>query len=237
MLLLMLNTSSSIAKQLVVTEILPPYQFYQENTALSGFSVEVMQEIFKITGDEIDLQVFPWARAYKTALNQPNTIIFSLSRTKVRENLFIWGGKLMREDIYAWCLQEKFKTPVTDIEQLKKYKLAVTNSSSTAQYFQQEDYPFIYTVVSPEQSLQILYLNRVDFITGTKSTLVARASKLNLEVSRLKKIIPLSVVNHDLYFAFSLNSDKKIVTKYTNAYKIIEKNGTLDKLRNKWQVQ
>ena len=113
----MVNTPSSIAKQLVVTEILPPYQFYQVNNELSGFSVEVMEEIFKITGDDIDLQVLPWARAYQTALTQPNTLIFSLSRSLAREKLFIWGGKLMKEDIYAWGLKVKFQTPITHIKQ------------------------------------------------------------------------------------------------------------------------
>ena len=65
----MLNSTSSIAKQLVVTEILPPYQFYQENNVLSGFSVEVLEALFKITNDDADLKVLPWARAYRTALN------------------------------------------------------------------------------------------------------------------------------------------------------------------------
>jgi polar amino acid transport system substrate-binding protein len=235
-LFLIVNTSSSIAQQLVVTEILPPYQFYQENNVLSGFSVDVMEEIFKITGDDIDLQVLPWARAYRKALNQPNTLIFSLSRSLSREKSFIWGGKLMKEDVYAWGLKEKFKTPITHIEQLRKYKIAITNASSTGQHFQQQKYPFIYAVGSPEQSFKMLYLNRVDIITGTKSTLEIRAKKLNFDMSKLKKIIQLSATNHDLYFAFSLNSDEDIVTKYLDAYKIIEQNGTLAKLKNKWQV-
>jgi polar amino acid transport system substrate-binding protein len=230
------NTSSSIAKQLVVTEILPPYQFYQESNVLSGFSVEVMKEIFKITGDNIDLQILPWARAYRTALNQPNTLIFSLSRTLSRENLFIWGGKLTKEDIYAWGLKENFKTSITDIQQLKKYKIAVANSSSTAQYFQQHEYPYLYILGSPEQSLQMLYLNRVDIITGTKNTLKVRANKLNLDISNLKVIMPISVINHDLYFAFSLNSDEKVVSKYIDAYHQIKSSGILDKLKSKWHV-
>jgi polar amino acid transport system substrate-binding protein len=230
------NISSNIAEQLVVTEILPPYQFYQESNVLSGFSVEVMEEIFKITGDNIDLQILPWARAYRTALNQPNTLVFSLSRTLSRENSFIWGGKLMKEDIYAWGLKEKFNISITDIQQLRKYKIAVTNSSSTAQYFQQHEYPYIYVLGSPEQSLQMLYLNRVDIITGTKNTLKARASKLNLDIGNLKVIMPISVVNHDLYFAFSLNSDEKIVSKYMDAYHQIKNSGILDKLKSKWNV-
>ena len=233
----MLNSSLSVAQQLVVTEILPPYQFYQENNVLSGFSVEVLEALFEITGDYTDLRVLPWARAYRTALNQPNTLIFSLARSLSREKLFIWGGKLTTEDIYAWGLKENFQTPVTHLDQLRKYKIAIANSTSMYQYFKQQNYPNIYEIVSQEQALKMLYLNRIDIMTGTKNTLKARAKKLNLDFFQLKKIISITPVNLDLYFAFSLNSDDDIVKKYRNAYKEIVKNGTLTKLKVKWGVQ
>jgi polar amino acid transport system substrate-binding protein len=233
----MLNSQSSIAKQLVVTEILPPYQFYQENNVLSGFSVEVLEALFKITDDETDLQVLPWARAYRTALNQPNTLIFSLSRSLPRESLFIWGGKLTTEEVYAWGLKENFQTPITHLEQLREYKIAIANSTSTYQYFKQQNYPEVYEIVSQDQGLKMLFLNRVNIITGTRNTLKARAKKLNLDFSKLKIIIPITPVNLDLYFAFSLNSDEEIVKKYADAYEKIIKNGTLAKLRIKWNVQ
>ena len=234
---LMLNASSSIAKQLVVTEVLPPYQLYNENNVLTGFSVEVMAALFKITKDDIDLQVLPWARAYSTALNQPNTLIFSLSRSSPRENLFIWGGKLTTEEVYAWGLKEKFKTPITKIEQLKKYKIAIANSTTTYQYFKEQQHPSIYEIISQNQGLQMLYIDRIDIITSTKNTLKARSEKLNLDFSLLKIIIPITPVNLDLYFAFSLNTDDKIVRKYKDAYEKIIKNGTLAKLKIKWDVQ
>ena len=83
----------------------------------------------------------------------------------------------------------------------------------------------------------MLFLNRVDVITGSKNTLEARAKKLNLDFSLLKVIIPITPVNLDLYFAFSLNSDVHIVRKYTEAYEKIIKNGTLAKLKKNGDVQ
>jgi polar amino acid transport system substrate-binding protein len=232
-----MNTSLSVAQQHVVTEILPPYQFYQENNVLSGFSVEVLEALFEITNDDTDLQVLPWARAYRTALNQPNTLIFSLSRSLSREKLFIWGGKLTTEEVYAWGLKEKFQTPVTHLEQLRKYKIAIANSTSTFQYFKQQNYPGIYEIVLQDQGLKMLFLNRVDIITGTKNTLKARVEKLNFDFNKLKIIIPITPVNLDLYFAFSLNSDDDVVKKYRDAYEEIVKSGTLTKLKRKWDVQ
>lgn len=237
MLFLMVNTSLSVAQQLVVTEILPPYQFYQKDNVLSGFSVEVLDALFKITADDTELQVLPWARAYRTALNQPNTLIFSLARSLSREKLFIWGGKLTTENIYAWGLKQKFETPVTHLEQLREYKIAIANSTSTYQYFKQQEYPDIYEIVSQEQGLKMLYLNRVDVITGTKNALEASVKKLNLDFSKLKIILPITPVNLDLYFAFSLNSDDDIVKRYRDAYEEIVNSGTLTKLKTKWDVQ
>ena len=82
----------------------------------------------------------------------------------------------------------------------------------------------------------MLYLNRIDIITSTKNTLKERAKELDLDFNLLKIIIPIPPVSLDLYFAFSLNSDDKVVRKYKDAYEKIIKNGTLAKLKNKWDV-
>ncbi len=37
------------------------------------------------------IELYPWARVYKTALKQENTLILPLARTQNRENLFKWA--------------------------------------------------------------------------------------------------------------------------------------------------
>ena len=77
----------------ILTENLPPLN-YVENGVLVGPSVEVVREIQKRVGSQEPIQVYPWARAYKMALEDKNVVLFGMTYTKVREDKFKWVGPL-----------------------------------------------------------------------------------------------------------------------------------------------
>ena len=74
---------------LILTENLPPLN-YVENGVLVGPAVEIVQEIQRRIGSDENIQVYPWARAYQTALEEKNIILFCMTRTNEREDRFIW---------------------------------------------------------------------------------------------------------------------------------------------------
>ncbi|MCG6919128.1 MAG: ABC transporter substrate-binding protein, partial [Deltaproteobacteria bacterium] len=53
----------------ILTENLPPLN-YVENGVLVGPSVETVREIQRRVGSNEEIQVYPWARAYKMSLEQ-----------------------------------------------------------------------------------------------------------------------------------------------------------------------
>jgi len=75
------------AELTILTENLPPLN-YVENGTLVGPSVEIVKEIQKRVGSQEQIQVYPWARAYKMALEDENVILFGMTYTKVREDKF-----------------------------------------------------------------------------------------------------------------------------------------------------
>lgn len=77
----------------IVTEELPPYNMTQDGQ-ITGMSTEVVQAVLKEVGMSAPIQSMPWARAYDIALNSENTLIYSITRTRQRENLFKWVGDI-----------------------------------------------------------------------------------------------------------------------------------------------
>ena len=67
---------------------------YVENGELVGPSVEIVKEIQKRVGSLEQIQVYPWSRAYKMALENKNVILFGMTYTKVRHDKFKWVGPL-----------------------------------------------------------------------------------------------------------------------------------------------
>ncbi len=221
---------------MVVTEELPPYQILQENGELTGYSTEVIQALIKMSGDNADIEVMPWARAYQTVLARKNTLIFSIARTPSREKLFIWGGELAAEHLYLWALKSNIKEPLSELSQIRNYTLAVTRQTPPEQYFSRLNYQNLHRVVRPTQNVGMLFHGRVDLIISTEHTLRKRVRDLGYDFALLHKVYSLDELSHDLYFAFNLDSDPALVTRYQNAFEQLNKSGELKRLRAKWQV-
>ncbi len=71
----------------ILTENLPPLN-YKENGILVGPSVEIVKKIQKRVGSQAQIQVYPWARAYKMALEEKNVILFGTTYM-LAENHFL----------------------------------------------------------------------------------------------------------------------------------------------------
>lgn len=94
------------AELMILTENLPPLNF-EKNGVLMGPAVAMVKEIQRRVGSQEQIQVYPWARAYKMALEEENIILFGMARTKVRQDKFYWIGPIAeKRDILA---EEKFR--------------------------------------------------------------------------------------------------------------------------------
>lgn len=75
----------------VITEDLPPLSYVDPHTKeLKGESAELIKEVFKKAQTGLQIEVLPWARAYKYAQEQDNILVFNLARTPEREHKFQW---------------------------------------------------------------------------------------------------------------------------------------------------
>jgi polar amino acid transport system substrate-binding protein len=79
------------AELTILTENLPPLN-YVEDGVLVGPSVDIVREIQRRVGSDDEIKVYPWARAYKMALEEENIVLFSMTYTKVRYDKFKWIG-------------------------------------------------------------------------------------------------------------------------------------------------
>lgn len=73
---------------LVVTELAPPNQVLI-NGEVAGEGTQFIRDIFAEADLTPNIQMYPWARAYKIADELKNTFIYSLARTVEREGNFI----------------------------------------------------------------------------------------------------------------------------------------------------
>ena len=216
-----------------VTEILPPYQIYNENGMLDGFSTEVINALFKQANAKANIKVMPWARAYSTALNVKNVMIFSITKSENRKDKFLWVGDIFKEKICFWTIDNTDK--LTDSEFFNK-RFAAARFSIDAQYLIDNNYKNIYLTSNENQTMEMLFSDRTDYILSTEYLLKLKTKALKLDFSRIKKVEGRKVASNPLSIAFNINSDIEMVEHFQHAFVEIKRNGKLSEITKKWSI-
>ncbi len=216
----------------VITEVYPPYQYLDENNQLQGCSVNVIRALFKITKDELDIQVMPWSRTYVTALNKKNTLVFTIARIKSREPLFHWIGRLDEQKVYFWALKSRRFQPITELQQLKKYSVAVPKNYFSDIYLTEQGFPYLHRVTIQKQAISMLYYQRIDFIVVREEVMKAFVQDLGFDFAKVDKVFPLDDLNSEVSLAMNINSDMNLVETYRKAYQQLIEQGTVKRLMN-----
>lgn len=219
-----------------VTEYYAPLQVKNDDGTLGGFATEIVNRLFDITNEDQKLNILPWARAYRIALQQPNTLIYSIAKTPARLELFDWVGKIKSERYFVWGLRARFNKPLESLEQAKTLRVAVPKSYQSATYLSENGFEQIYHTSQNRQAVGMLFKKRVDIIVSSEIVLRSLAQKYGYDFSKMIKLVNVSELNHDLNIAFSRGSDDALVKRFRLAYDYLEKSGELDELRDKWQV-
>jgi polar amino acid transport system substrate-binding protein len=108
------------AELTILTENLPPLN-YVEDGVLVGPSVDIVREIQRRVGSNDEIKVYPWARAYKMALEEENVVLFSMTYTKARYDIFKWIGPVAtKRDILV--AKKGSGIRISSLEDAKKVK-------------------------------------------------------------------------------------------------------------------
>jgi polar amino acid transport system substrate-binding protein len=89
----------------LVTEYSPP-DMMRDGENIIGISPEILRLAMAKTGTAYRMEMMAWRRAFSLAQRNPNTCVFSTSRTPEREALFKWVGPVREVDWTFFGLAE-----------------------------------------------------------------------------------------------------------------------------------
>jgi len=227
-----------------VTEKYPPYTYEEENGEVAGIITEIVHAIAAKAGITIQTSVYPWARAYNMAIEQPNILIFSIFKTPEREEQFSWIGPVIpRVEIGLYKLKERTDITVNSLEDAKNYITGVVRDTIFHTYLL--DHGFAKTSIDvqadPLQNLKLLFLKRIDLVLAEEFENAAQLQKLNLPPDQMEEVLRLPDMNTEFYVAISKQTSEDIVRKLQTAFKEIEADGAtipaiLEKYRKPFNI-
>jgi len=205
----------------VVSEIYPPYQVMNDKGELQGWAADKVKAIFQKSSIDYNVKLYPWVRAYKIALTEPNVFIFSLLRIDEREDLFQWVVPLCSIEFSLYRLKSRQDIKFKSLIEAKKYLIAAQVGQASTEYLLGQGF-------EPEKHLSISYNNdnfiqmlafgRVDLIVLSSTHFQSLIDNNSPYADKLEPVFPMNYLTRDLYLASSLNTSPDLIKRLSNAY-------------------
>ncbi|MES2947303.1 MAG: transporter substrate-binding domain-containing protein [Pseudomonadota bacterium] len=221
----------------ILTEEFPPYN-YTENNKITGFSTEVVQAVLKEIKLQGEFQSMPWARAYETAQNSGNVLIYSIGRNPLREKLFKWVGVIAPTEYYLYSLPQR-KLAFQQLDQAKAFQIGTVNEDVGEQFLIAKGFvkgQNLQSSVKYELNYEKLKLGRVDLWIMTDLVAVHLARQAGDDPTKtLARSFAITDLGSDGYYmAFSARTPDALVQRLAKGLATIKSNGTYDALKKKW---
>ncbi|MEJ2728757.1 MAG: transporter substrate-binding domain-containing protein [Deltaproteobacteria bacterium] len=218
----------------ILTENMPPLN-YVENGVLMGPSVEIVREIQRRVGTEEPIQVYPWARAYKMALEEENVVLFGMTYTKVREDKFKWVGPLAtKRDILV--AKKGLGIRINRLEDAKNVnRIGTLRDDTRERLLKSHGFTNLESVSDEQLNAKKLALGRIDLWAYKIPGLRTVCDLAGVDYTEFEEVYHLREI--DLMIAFSKRTSDSIVQKWEDAFHKIVADGTVMQIQKKWNMK
>ena len=215
----------------ILTENLPPLNYVKDGE-LVGPSVDIVKEIQKRVGSDDIIQVYPWARAYKMALEDENVVLFGTTHTKARDKIFKWIGPLAtKRDILVAKKGSGIK--ISTLNEAKKVRhIGTLRDDTRERLLIERGFKNLEPVSDEQLNAQKLILGRIDLWAYKIPGLRTVCELAGVDHNELEEVYHLRKI--DVSIAFSQKTSDSIVEKWKIAFDEMVADGTIMKIRRKW---
>lgn len=214
-----------------VTEALPPLN-YELNGQVVGFSSELLDMLALEAGISVQKQLLPWARAYRMALEDADTILYSLVRTPERETLFQWVGPISPRKIVLYRMAKRQELAVTSLDEVRAYKVGVVRESASAKALTNKGF-------TPDKELELALddatnmrkfkAGRFDFLVSLDWAAAYNTQQNDMNPADLTPVLVLDEQS-EYWFGVSLHTDPLVVRRLNDALIKVRRDGRLKAL-------
>jgi len=239
MILVISVYANDIDKIKIYTENYPPYNM-KINGVSQGIAIDILDAMLKQMNSKLtkkDIKIKPWATGYKIVSKKKNTMLFSTTRTELREPLFKWVGPIIPTKICVIAPKSKHYK-INSIDDLKKYKIGAVINDIGEQLLLSNGIPKKNVKSVSGKTPVILNFSkmgkgRIDMFAYEVNVAMYGAKSFQIDTNAFEPIFTLK--EGQLYYAFNKKTDDKIIKKFQEALDTIKKNGTYDKILKKYK--
>lgn len=219
------------------TEQYAPVSFTNiDNGEVDGMAVEIVRKIAADVGDLADIEIMPWARAYRLATEEDGSAVFTTIRTEEREGNFKWVGPILLSSDGFYALKDSGLSIKYSEELFGVRKIAVPRGWYTHEELMEIGFPNLIPVREPIMMFRLLLRKRVELIVTDNISFYTRGNMVGtqdvLNYNDVKVVFPYK--DSYGYIAFNKNTDDSIIKRWQDSLDKMKSSGEFGQIYEKW---
>ncbi len=215
----------------IITEDFPPYNFRDSEGVVQGISTDLVRELCKRMGHVKKFEFKEWSEAYNYTIATPETMLYSVTRTPMREKLFKWVGPLVPIKLVFMARKDRQLQieNLADARQVNKIGTYVDDFSE--QFLISKEFRNIESIKDNRENLRKLIDKEIDLwiVNEPTGNHLAQLSK------QLEEIETVHVIQEEyMYLAFNSETDDAIVNQWQEVFNKMKSDKIYEAIMNKW---
>ena len=207
-----------------------PYTF-QKNGRVQGSATEVVEKTLQAAGlTDYRINLYPWARAYDMALNEPGVLIYLIARTPSREQQFKWAGEIMKIQYHLYRLRERADIKVKSLLDAKNYTIGVMRDDVRQQYLQAKGFHQLAVSAQSIDNFNKLIKRQVDLVPLTEDDASSLCEQAHFDCVGLARVLTLDEASTGLYMAYSTSTADDTILRTRTAFDKLKADGTVRRI-------
>jgi PAS domain S-box-containing protein len=215
----------------ILTEEFPPYNYTSDSGSTVGISTEIVREILKRIGHPDNIEVMPWVDGYRLAQEQDNVVLFSTTRSPMRENLFKWVGPLVPNNL-ALFARIGSTHAITSLEDAKGVKaIGVYQDDFGGMLLKEKGFTNLDAVIENSLNISRLLSGEIDLWIANELTAKHMIAEAGVD-NRIEMVY--TIENDYMSIAFSRRTPDEVINEWQQKLDDIKSDGTYAQIFSRW---
>ena len=203
-------------------------QFLTPEGKSGSLDVEIVSEIQRRVGNTDAIQFVPWTRGLKYLESETNAILFSMARSKERNDQYQWIGPIS-ESVYGFYAKADSPVVINSLDDARILpSIGVYRNDIRDQFLSKEGFTNLDRAANNLSNLKKLMAGRVAVIASTSLAIKSEAKRVGYRLKDVKFLY--GFLKLPIYIAASKSTDPRIVANWNAALDSMKKDGTLKKI-------
>lgn len=198
---------------------------YTQGDQIVGPATVIVKGVLDKTPYSYQIKSLPWTRAYNAALQQPNTLIYSIIRNPEREQMFHWVGKIAQTTFSLYALKSS-KIKITNMEEARHYSIGVVRDDVSHFYLTDKKFTKLSFVSNFAQNIKKFNSGRFELVILQSY----ECKSVKLDCSNFEEVFPLDELSLDFYMAMSKQTPSHVIKRVKQSYQKFNQKNHVEKI-------